>query len=149
MTWKNARKLIEARRERVASLRLRGLTEREIEAALEQQGFINVETGKPFSHGTIAADLKALHKQWMANAARDIADHKADQLAELRELSRRNWAKDDLAEVRACLALEAKLLGTPAPEKLQLSGQIDMSKLTNEQLQRIARGEPITDILAD
>ena len=149
MTWKNARKLIEARRERVASLRLRGLTEREIVAALEQQNFINPETGKAYTQGSIHSDLKALQKQWMEHAAQDIAVHKANQIAELHELSRRNWAKDDLAEVRACLALEAKLLGTPAPEKLQLSGQIDMSKLTNEQLQRIARGEPVTDILAD
>ena len=125
MTWKNARKLIEARRERVASLRLRGLTEREIVAALEQQNFINVETGKPFSLGTINADLVALKKQWMANASRDIAEHKAGQIAEIHELRRRNWAKDDLAEVRNCLILEARILGTPAPEKHQIGVTLD------------------------
>ena len=125
MTWKNARKLIAARRERVASLRLRGLTEREIVAALEQQNFINPETGKAYSTGCIAKDILALQKQWLANAARDISEHKSEQLAELRELSRRNWAKDDLAEVRACLTLAARILGTPAPEKHQIGVTID------------------------
>jgi hypothetical protein len=149
MTWKRARKLIEARRERVAALRLRGLTEREIVAALEQQGFINNETGKAYTQGSIHSDLKALQKQWLANAAQDIAVHKANQIAEIHELRRRNWAKDDLPEVRNCLILEAKILGTPAPEKLQVSGQIAFAKLTNEQLQRLVNGEPATDILTD
>ena len=125
MAWKDRRNLQAARRERVASLRLRGLTEREIVAALEQQGFHNPETGKGYDLATICRDLQALKKQWMDNAAADIAQHKAQQIAELRELTRRNWAKDDLPEVRQCLALAARILGTPAPEKHQIGVTLD------------------------
>lgn len=149
MTWKNGRKIIAFRRERVASYKLRGFTIREIVDALQKEGLVNPETNQPFSHGTVVTDLKALHKEWMAHAAKDIAAHKADQLAELLELRKRNWETGDLAEVRNCLILEAKILGTPAPDKLQVSGQIDLTKLTNEQLQRLVNGESATDVLTD
>lgn len=149
MTWKNAHKIADARRERVAALRLRGFSVREIISALAQEGVTNPETKKPFGIGTIARDLEYLKKEWQKNAARDIAEHRAEQLAELSELRKRNWELVDLAEVRNCLILEAKILGTPAPDKLQISGQIDLTKLTNEQLQRLVNGEPTTDVLAD
>lgn len=122
MTWKNGRKIIAFRRERVASYKLRGFTIREIVDALQKEGLVNPETNQPFSHGTVVTDLKALHKEWMAHAAKDIAAHKADQLAELLELRKRNWETGDLAEVRHCIELEARILGTPAPMRQEHSG---------------------------
>jgi hypothetical protein len=45
MTYKLARKLIDARRERVAALRLRGFTEREIVATRHTRGWRIKGTG--------------------------------------------------------------------------------------------------------
>lgn len=123
MTWKNARRIIEARRERVASLRLRGLTQREIVEAFKAQGFVNPETGKAWSNGTIATDFLALDKQWRKSAERATSEHKAEQLAELQEARRRAWAVGDMPEVRQNIALEVKILGTEAPTKLEHTGK--------------------------
>jgi len=124
MTWKDGRKIIAARRERVAQLRLRGLTMREIVAALPRgdNPMLNPETGQPFSLGCIAGDLKELSKQWQANAERDITEHKSEQLAELAEVKRAAWAAKHLETVLRALQQEAKILGIEAPTKVEASG---------------------------
>jgi hypothetical protein len=119
MTYKLARKLIDARRERVASLRLRGFTEREIVAALEQQGFFNPETHRPYSTGCIAKDILALQKQWRENAARAISEHKSEQLAEIAEVKRSAWAAKKPDTVIKALQLEVQILGTDAPIRVE------------------------------
>lgn len=123
--------VIDARRRRVAALKLRGMTAREICKALEGDperggGFLNPETNQPWSLGTIGYDLKWLSTQWQADAKADIAAHKAAQLAELHELKRAAWAKQDLELVRKCLTDEAKLLGTQAPQQLEQSGEMTL-----------------------
>lgn len=146
MTWKNARKIVDARREAVAHLRLRGLTVREIVEALPKQGMINNETGEPFALATIGADIAYLKKQWQESAAASIAEHKAAQLAELTELKRTAWARKQYKLVRDCLQDEARMLGTNAPTR---NINYDFSQLTDEQLERLAKTGDITTSIDD
>lgn len=110
---------IKHRRHTVARLRLRGGTMAEIEEALPKAGIINPDTGAPYSHGTIANDIKMLREEWRASAAADMAEHKARQLAELREARRAVWREGDLSEVRRNIETEMKLLGTAAPQRVE------------------------------
>jgi hypothetical protein len=124
VTWKDGRKIIEARRERVAQLRLRGLSMREIIAAMESQGMVNPETGKPFGLGTLSQDYSELDKQWRANAERATSEHKAEQVAELDEVIRAAWAAKKLETVLHALERKAKVLGIDAPIKATVTAQV-------------------------
>jgi len=121
--------VIAARRQRVAALKLRGLSSREIQAELadSEKGLVNPETGAAWSYRTIGYDLAALRKQWEKEAAKDIAEHKARELAELGEHRKSAWAEKELGEVRLGLALEMKLLGTQEPERREHSGEIEVT----------------------
>lgn len=125
-SWaKSKQAIIDARRRKVAELKLRGLTLREIEERLAdpENGMLNPDTGQPYSLGTISSDMKALTDEWKAAAAADISEHIARQMAELQEVKRAAWARGDLEVVRKCLADEAKLLGTQAPSKSEIMGK--------------------------
>jgi hypothetical protein len=107
------------RRELVASLRLRGHTEREIvEVIAKKSEYRNPVTGKAWTNGTIHNDLVALRQEWRAESMRDIATHKAQQLAEIREARKKAWEKTNLLMVARFLEMEIKLLGTDAPIRL-------------------------------
>lgn len=118
------RAIMEARRRRVAALKLRGLTVREIQAELADpaKGMVNPKTGKAYSLSTIGADLVILQKRWREASAKDIAKHKARELAELGEHRKSAWAQRELGEIRLGIALEMKLLGTAEPERREFSG---------------------------
>jgi len=115
---------LDQRRRVVAALRLRGLTQREIVAALPERGILNPNTGKPYTLPQINRDLKVLRDEWREAAAADMADLKAQQLAELREARRRAWGDADMSEVRLNLKQEIELTGTEAPKKTEISGEI-------------------------
>ena len=85
--------LIALRRERVASLKLRGLAERQITDALARTGLVNPDTGRPFSVVTVHSDLRFLKKQWQRQAAQSISQHKSGLLAKLKEVEKRIWAE--------------------------------------------------------
>ena len=123
---KSSRPVIAARRQKVAALKLRGLRSREIQADLAED-MLNPETGEPWSLRTIGYDLAALRKQWEREAAKDIAEHKARELAELGEHRKSAWAEKELGEVRLGLALEMRLLGTQEPERREHSGEIEVT----------------------
>lgn len=115
MTLNNSsQSIIENRRATVARLRLRGLTQREIVAALAQQG-------QDFSLGTVNRDLQVIGEQWRQDARADIAELRARQFAELREVRRIAWKAGQLDTVLKSLAQEAKLLGSDAPTKVDVS----------------------------
>ena len=101
----------EERRQIIARLRLRGLTQREIVDALHQQG-------RGVSIATVNRDLKVVHEQWRSHARQDIATHKARQLAELNELKRAAWQAKDYRLALSVLREEIALLGTDAPVKI-------------------------------
>ena len=108
------RDIIVKRRELVGQLRAKGMTVREIAAALAaSKDRIEV------SHVTIASDLKALKKQWAANAEAYIGEHIARELAELAEAKREARQQGNLDTWARLLALEMKLLGTDAPQKFE------------------------------
>ena len=134
------------RREVVASLLARGLRQSEIVDTLSQAKYAhevlpngepnphfigNPVTGEPFNKATISRDVKHLMQVWRENAALDAEEHFARQLAELTELKRAAWSRKDISEIRQCLALEMKLLGTARPEKFEhdvnpeLRGKLD------------------------
>lgn len=110
---------IDKRRELVGRLRVRGMTEREIQAQLE----VTSEYAG-ISKTTIHNDILAIRSQWRAHAAQDIGDHVARQLAELDEVRRAAWKAGDYDGVRRALETEAKIIGTNAPEKQQQVGGV-------------------------
>jgi hypothetical protein len=76
------------RRARIASLKVQGLSIRQIQARFEQDGYCNPDTGRPWSIGMIAEDLKMLEDRWKAEAQRDIAIWKKIELAKIDEIER-------------------------------------------------------------
>lgn len=79
---------IEARRARVASLKVRHLSIREIQAALASEGHVNPRTKRAWSLGILVEDLQALEAQWRAETKRDVAEIIAFELAKLDETER-------------------------------------------------------------
>jgi hypothetical protein len=132
--------IIDHRRRQVANLRLRGATQREIVEALEEQENINPSTGKAWSLGIINSDIKALDKEWKEAALRDVSEHKAQVLAELREVRRVAWGKDkeDLSIILRSLKQESELLGLDEPHGVDLtSGGQSLSEAYVKALQKV------------
>lgn len=134
-----------ARRERVASLRARGLTQREIVKALTQEGFKNPETNEAWGLVTICRDLKQLRARQQKNADVDIERHKANQLADVQELKRVAWSRGDLKSVATAIELEMKLTGTISTKlDVNLKRKPDSAEgMTDEELEKL-----ITESLA-
>jgi DNA-binding transcriptional MerR regulator len=106
--------MVKMRRELVGQLRAKGMTTREIATALAQR-----KDPIEVTHVTIASDLKALKKQWAANAEAFIGEHIARELAEIEEAKREARQAGNLETWARLLALEMKLLGTDAPQKTE------------------------------
>lgn len=106
--------LMTRRREMVASLRLRGLTLREITATLAKQEppMVNPRTGKAFDAATIKTDLDALKEEWRASANVHTDEHVARQVAEIAEIKRAAWGAKDPELALKALDKEMRLLGT-------------------------------------
>lgn len=102
------------RREMVASLRLRGLSLREIAQALAKQNppVVNPKTLQPYDVATIKSDIDALKSIWAENANVSIDEHQSRQLAELQELKRFAWSSKNGALALRALETEMKLVGT-------------------------------------
>jgi hypothetical protein len=101
----------------VAQLKLRyGWAAARIQQELAKQPDVqNPRTQAPWSLATIKRDLVLLEQQWRAEAARDFAAHKAQQLASLREARGAAWSLQDLGNVLRALGMEGALLGLDAP----------------------------------
>lgn len=124
MALNNSQKaIIENRRQMVARLRLRGITQREIQQALEVQGSINPETKEAWSLGTINADISVLEAEWRKRASDEIDNLKARQLAEIAEIKRQGWTNKDLAIVLRALSMEVDIIGTKAPTRNEVTGK--------------------------
>lgn len=111
--------IIDERRWHVASLILRGRTQREVEQELPEltPPIVNPKNGKPYALGTINADVKAIREQWRAEAVRDIAEHKARILAELGEVKRAAWTEKDFSNILRALEKEVRIMGIDSPDK--------------------------------
>ena len=130
--------VILCRREAVGHLAARGMTSRAITAALGEMDppILNPGTGKPFTKSMIGYDIVAIKKQWREDAKQAIGEHVAEQLAIIREVQRKAWAKDDLELVLKCMDRIGKLLGLNAPERstIDLYPPHDMLALSDEAL---------------
>jgi len=116
--------IIDRRRELVASMRLRGLTQRQIVVALSSpdKGFRNPETGEPWSLGTVNADIKALNARWKRSAQKKTIAYKSKALAELEELKLAAWNAKNLELVRRCISDIRAMMGTDSPSKAEVTG---------------------------
>lgn len=112
--------IIASRRAAVEQLRLRQLAITEIPAALEKLGLVNPETKLPWSPATIQKDLVVLRAQWKRSARIDTEEHTARELAEISEVKRLAWQKSKPDSVINALKLEAQILGTLAPVKIDI-----------------------------
>lgn len=127
--------LVEARRHKVGQLLLRGLTQREIERALATQKIHNPQTRKPWSLGTVNADIKILEQEWREQALKDRAEMKADVAAELEYLKRTAWANGDHELVRKLLKDKRDMFGLDEPITVDMraSGSVDVNHTMGQQ----------------
>lgn len=105
---------IEQRRARVAQLRLRGLSSREIAVALGQgdNPMLSPRTGRPYEHAVILQDLKVLKDDWKAERGEATDAHIDREYKEIQEIKRAAWATSDPELALKALDREMKLLGT-------------------------------------
>lgn len=108
---------MDQRRSIVASMLLRhpGVTQREICDKLEEQRFTNPDSGKPYSLGTINADVQALQKEWRDEAQAEIAAWKALQIEQINEVIRQAWKDKDLNSVLKSIKMQSDIIGTQQP----------------------------------
>lgn len=135
------------RRERVASLVARGLTQREITAALAKPiadgGIRNPDTLEPFDLATINRDLQAIRKENRERTAEAIDTHQARQYAEIQEIKRAAWASKNPQLALAALEKEMKLLGTlRQPDGININLLVVVQRF--EQVARDLNLDPIT-----
>jgi len=120
----NHQAVIDERRRHVASMVLRGMSQREVETHLPRLKsdvsggpMINPDTGQPWSLGTVNSDIRAVRGDWRKRAAEDMAVHVARILAELTEVKRAAWAEKDFNAILRAIEKEAKIIGADSPEK--------------------------------
>jgi len=113
------------------------------------------------SQQQISYDLKVLEKRWVKNSLHHITQGKARELAKIDHLEREYWQawKDSdcpdngspgnpayLSGVQWCINKRCQILGFEAASR---HINIDMSKLNDGQLQRLASGEDLYSVVAD
>lgn len=143
---------IAKRQEIVATLTARRYTQREIVAAMSTRPkrgedsryfFLNPESNEPWSLATVNGDLKAIRARWQAEAQKSFGERQAELLAEIKEVRKRGWQKDEMGTVQRSIDQEAGIFGVTAPQQLELSGRAggpvqfaDVSKLSDDELQQ-------------
>lgn len=128
----------------VASGILKGYTEREIAVALAEQKIINPNTNKPYSHVIIHRDIVELRKQWQEEARRDIGEKQAQLLAEINQVKREAWKKDNLnlPVILKAIEQECELYGIDRKlGKMEHTGTMEFLVMTPEM--RRARMEEL------
>lgn len=136
---RNKKAAVEQRREKVAQLSLRGLSQRAISQALAKMGIVNPKTGLAYDVAQINRDLKLLSKQWQRKALDTTHEHKSRQYMELQELKRKAWTDNNLPVVLNAIKAEMELLGTKAPEQVNADISINFgwSRLGDENNQHL------------
>lgn len=136
--------IIAARRQKVAQLALRGLTQREIVEVLEKERIVNPDTGKPFSLGTINDDLQQLEAEWELDAVAAIGKRKARVTAELLHLRRWAWSQRDGELVLDTIKEEIDLYQLSGP--VQASVTLNLPGANGQQQQITAYDEDIAQM---
>ena len=112
----NNKTIIEERKALVASLRLKGLSQREIVSNLTIQKKLNPKTGNPWSLGIINKDIADIEARWRESCSKDIGEHKA-------RVKKHAWKATEFAVVLKAIDQESHLLGTRAAIKQELTGK--------------------------
>lgn len=134
--------IILMRRERVAALLARGLTQREIQQALADvskpgQYLINPDTGNPFDIAQINRDIQVLRQQARNAASKSVDEHRARQFAELQEVKRAAWAARDPKAALQAIGLEMKLLGTTQATEINITLNVSI-ELVNKTVKALS-----------
>ena len=116
--------MIKVRREAVSRLRIRGLSVRAMVEALPKMNppILNPK-GEPFARTTIGKDLIAVQEQWLEASKANVDVYMSRQLAILEEVQREAWKSKNLKHVMASSDRIARLLGTNATEKREVTGK--------------------------
>ncbi len=135
--------VIDARREEVARLKVKGYSVREIVAGLEHEDDYN---GKRWSMTTIQADIQFLRDQWREDAREEIQYQQGQLWAEIREVKKSAWARGDLTTVLKALKQECELLGLDKPIKIARTNadgedepiRLMLGNMSDDQLEALA-----------
>jgi hypothetical protein len=111
---------IEYRRHFVESAYIRGMTQREITKALEERGFINKRTGKPYSLNSTHKDIKIIRERWREDLSKSRDDRIAEILPRLKALQREGWKNGNHNLVRKVIKDIRDLMGLDAPKRTEL-----------------------------
>lgn len=137
-----------------------------IVAQMYFQGKYQKEIGAKLglSQQQISYDLAKLHKRWTAASLLEVQKFKARELARIDHLERVYWEswedstkiinesgkflgdKRFLDGVQWCIAKRCEILGLNAASK---SLNVDMSALSDSQVERLAAGEDLISVIAD
>ena len=139
--------LIAQRRARVAQLKLRALSSREIALALARGDangngrIVNPHTGQPYQHATILADLKFLQNEWKEERVVNTDTHVDRQFMEMQEIKRTGWATAKPELVLSTLREEMNLLGTKKPQEVNINFNFDVEIVMRLAAMIEAKGE--------
>ena len=105
------------RREAIAAMRARGLTQRQIRDSL-----LNMKPPIEVSIATVNRDLKIIRAEWKQKATESIDEWIASELADLDELEKQAWREKRYDLVLKIKDRRAKLLGLDKPMRTELTG---------------------------
>ena len=105
------------RREAIAAMRARGLTQRQIRDSL-----LNMKPPIEVSIATVNRDLKIIRAEWKQKATESIDEWIASELADLDELEKQAWREKRYDLVLKIKDRRAKLLGLDKPVRTELTG---------------------------
>jgi len=106
------------RRSFVGKAMARGMTLSDIQAFLVDNEIFNPNTNEPWSNAIICQDMEFFNSAWKDEALKNISDHRARILAELREIKKSAWAAGKHSTVLNAIDKEVKLLGLNELERL-------------------------------
>lgn len=128
--------LVQNRRTLVAELWTRGLTQREIHAAVGTR-IVNPDTNEAFTLATIHSDIKAIRKEWRDRRFEDVDQLISDELAQLNAVTREAWKQKDLPTIIKASHERRQLLGLDAPMRAKIESTNVAINLTPELMARI------------
>lgn len=93
--------------------------------------------GEIWSLGTLAKDIKVQNRVWENAVNADVIRHRALLIAEMEQVKKRAWEKDDMKGVVSGADRQIEILGLKQPERVEIKhGVMDEWARTLEQAKR-------------